>query len=529
MIVFVFCTVFVFSTVSACTNVLVTKGASTDGSVMITYTADSAGFLANLQIFPAADHKPDDVIKISDKNSIPQVAHTYHVIGSGGQGIINEFQLVMGETTFGGRGELHNPEGTLLYPMLMTLGLQRAKTAREAITVMTDLVEKYGYADEGESISIGDKEEAWVLEIVGTGPGGQGAVWVAIRVPDGEISVHANQARIGVFPKDDPANCLYSKNVEQFAIEKGYYDPASGKPFHFADAYAPEDAKSKRVCASRVWAVLRRAAPSLNLSADYHRGIHEAAPYPWSVKPDRKLSVADVMSLMRDHFQGTEFDMTQGPDAGEYGLPRRWRPLYWKIDSEEYSWERPISTQQTGFSFVTQSRSGLPDDIGGVLWYGVDDTWLTCYFPIYCKINELPVSFCRGSISHFSMDSAWWVFNLVSNYANLKYSYIAPEIQTVQQELESQFLALQPAVEKTALELSAAQPNLMQSYLTDYSLMQGEKVVLRWRELAEYLITKYNDGYIRSNDGKYPDVGYPEPWLRRVLKDRPDQYQLPPK
>ena len=529
LLTFVLCLIFGVSPnpTLGCTNVLVTKGASADGSVMLTYTADSAGFYATLQVYPAMDHKPDDVIEIPGKNSIPQVSHTYHVLGSSGQGAINEFQLAMAETTFGGREELQNPDGALLYPLLMTLGLQRAKTAREAIEIMTALVEEHGYADHGESISIADKNEAWVFEIIGTGSGGKGAVWVALRVPDGEISAHANQARIGVFPKDDPANCLYSENVESFAVEKGYYDPALGKPFHFADAYAPADAKSKRVCEARVWSVFRRAAPSLNLSADYHRGVANTAPYPWSIKPDAKLSVADVMELMRDHYQGTEYDMTQGVDAGEYGLPRRWRPLYWEIDGEEYSWERPISTQQTGFSYVTQSRHWLPDAVGGVLWYGVDDSWLTCYFPLYCTINELPKSHCVGSIERFSTDSAWWIFNLVSNYANLKYSTMAPEIRMVQKEIESTFFALQPAVEKTAVELATTNPNLMQAYLTDYSVMQAEKVTLRWRELAEYLITKYNDGYVRTDDGKYPNIGYPEPWLRRVLKERPHQFSLP--
>ncbi len=515
---------------SACTNVLVSKGASTDGAVLITYTADSAGFYATLELYSAADHAPGTMIDIPGKGSIPQVPHTYQVLGSSGQGIMNEFQLAMAETTFGGRGELHNEDGTIMYPLLMTLGLQRTKTAREAILVMAQLVEEHGYGDEGESISIADKNEAWVLEIIGMGKDRKGAVWVAQRVPDGEISCHANQARIGTFPLDDPANCLYSANVIDFAVEKGYYDPASGKPFHFADAYAPADAKSKRVCEARVWSVYRRAAPSLNLSVDYHRGVAGAESYPWSIRPDRKLSTADVMALMRDHFEGTEFDMTQGIDAGEYGMPRRWRPLYWKLDENderEYSWERPISTQQTAFSFVTQSRGGLPDPVGGVVWYGVDDSYLTCYFPLYCTIDELPRSFVTGSIERFSQDSAWWVFNLVSNYANLKYSHMMPEIRAVQQEMESTFFALQPAVERAAAELHSTAPDAMRAYLTDYSVMQAEKVAKRWQELAVHLITKYNDGYVRDDEGKYPNVGYPRAWLERVLKERPTQFLLP--
>ncbi|MCL2622425.1 MAG: C69 family dipeptidase [Planctomycetaceae bacterium] len=515
---------------AACTNVLVTKGASADGSVLITYTADSAGFYATLELYPAADHAPGTMILVPGKDGIPQVPHTYQVLGSSGQGIMNEFQLAMAETTFGGRDELQNEEGTLMYPLLMTLGLQRAKTAREAIVVMTQLVEQHGYGDVGESISIADKDEAWVLEIIGMGKGRKGAVWVALRVPDGEISCHANQARIGTFPLDDPDNCLYSDNVIAFAVEMGYYDSLSGKPFHFADAYAPADVKSKRVCEARVWSVYRRAAPSLNLSADYHRGVAGAESYPWSIKPDSKLSTADVMALMRDHYDGTEFDMTQGIDAGDYGMPRRWRPLYWKLDEtdeQEYSWERPISTQQTGFSFVTQSRNALPDPVGGVVWYGVDDSYLTCYFPLYCTIDKLPQSYVVGSIERFSPDSAWWMFNLVSNYANLKYSHMMPEIRAVQQELESTFFTLQPAIERAAADLYAVNPQAMQTYLTDYSVMQAEKVTQRWQELFVHLVTKYNDGYVRDENGKYPNVGYPREWLQRVVQERPTQFLLP--
>lgn len=545
-----------FQTADACTNLLVSKGASADGSVMITYTADSAGFYPRLEIFPATEYSEDAVIEIPATKDRPagkikQVAKTYQMLGVvwdeivgmdhnfwTRQGCINEHQLAIAETTFGGREELTNPQGLINYPMLMTLVLQRSKTAREAIDCMISLISEYGYCDVGESISIADKEEAWVFEIIGNGPGPidqhGGPVWVARRVPDGEISVHANQARIGEIPdKSDRNSCFYSNNIESFAIEKGFYDPQSGKPFRFDEAYGAIDAKSKRVCESRVWSIFRRAAPSQSqkLSPDYHRGVENAEPYPWSIKPDKKLSTADVMALMRDHFEGTEFDMTQGPDSGTYGLPRRWRPLFWKIEDNEYSWERPISTQQTGFSIVTQSRSNLPDLVGGVLWYGVDDTYLTCYFPLYCCITELPESFATGSIERFQWNSAWWVFNLVSNYANLKYSAISPEIISVQKELESKFFALQGPVEKTAAELMQSDPNLTQQYLTEYSVMQAESVAKRWRQLAEDIFTKYNDGYIRSDDGKYPNtgpnVGYPDGWLQRVLKERPEQYKLP--
>ncbi|MDR3232936.1 MAG: C69 family dipeptidase [Planctomycetaceae bacterium] len=539
---------FVTGALSACTNILVTKGASSDASVTITYTADSAGFYSRLEIFPAADFPDDAVIDIPAAKERPagkikQISKTYQVLGvvwddagPGGfwtrQGCINEHQVAIAETTFGGREELVNPQGLVNYSMMMTLALQRAKTAREAVDVMIQLAEKYGYNDEGESISVADKEEAWVFEIVGTGKNGKGAIWVARKVPDGEISVHANQARIGEIPDTkNPDECIFSDNIKTFAVEKGWYNPDSGKTFRFDEVYDEITPKSKRVCASRVWSVLRRAAPSQNFSPDYHRGVADAEPYPWSVKPDKKLSTADITALMRDHFEGTELDMTQGIDAGEYGLPRRWRPLYWKVegDDKEYSWERPISTQQTGFSIVTQSRSSLPDRIGGVLWYGVDDNYLSCYFPLYCGITEVPPSFAGGSIRQFSWDNAWWVFNLLANYANVKYARISPEIIAVQKELESKFFALQKPVEQTAAELMRSDPKLAQQYLTDYSVMQAELVAARWKKLAESVFTKYNDGYIRSDDGKYPKEGdpYPEGWLRRVLKEKPEQFKLP--
>jgi dipeptidase len=340
------------------------------------------------------------------------------------------------------------------------------------------------------------------------------------------ICGHANKARIGEFPLNDAKNCLYSDNVISFAIEKGYYDPGSGKPFRFCDVYCPPTPKNQRYGSARVWSMFRRAAPSKNLSPDYHRAALGAEPYPLWIKPDKKLSVADVFSLMRDHYEGTEFDMTKGIDAGPYGTPNRWRPITWTVDSIDYAWERPVSTQQTGFSFVSQSRSWLPDAVGGILWYGVDDTYTTCYVPLYCGINDVPKSFVTGSIDKFSWESAWWVFNFAANYANLKYSYMLPDIQKVQRELEETSFALQPAVEKTAVELTKTNPELMTRYLTDYSVERGELIVSKWRELGEYLITKYNDGYVRDDSGNAQEVGYPDDWLEKVVKSRPEQFRL---
>ncbi len=511
-----------------CTNLIVTRGASADGSVIITYTCDGE-FHPRLQYTPAADHAPGERLELKDwsgkvRGAIPQPPRTYAVVG-----LMNEHQLAIGETTFDGRAELENPDGLLHYWDLMRLALQRAKTAREAIRVMTDLVAEHGYRSTGESISIADPQEAWILEIIGPGPGGRGAIWVAVRVPDGMVACHANKARIGEFPLEDPENCLHSGNVVSFAIEKGYYDPRSGVPFRFCDVYCPPTPKNRRYAETRVWSLLRRAAPSLNLSPDYHRGVEGAEPYPLWVRPDRKLSVADVFALMRDHYEGTEFDMTRGVDAGPYGTPNRNRPINWSIDGAEYAWERPVSTQQTGFSFVSQSRAGMPDPVGGVYWYGVDDTYFTCYVPLYCGITALPEPYTVGSLNRFTWDSAWWVFNFVANYANVRYADMRGDIQKVQRELESEMLALQPAIERTAVALLETDPELARRYLTDYSVGRGEKVTKRWRQLAELLLTKYNDGYVQDEQGAPQEQGYTEDWLRRVAGERAANLRLPEK
>ena len=510
----------------ACTSILISKGASKDGSVMITYSCDGE-FLAHLSYIPAMDHSPGEFIEIKGWNGklrgkIKQVAHTYAVVG-----LMNEYQLAIGETTFDGREELQNPKGLLHYWTLMNLALQRAKSAREAIRVMADLVEEYGYASTGESFSIADPNEVWIMEMIGTGPGGKGAVWVARRIPDGYICAHANMSRIGEFPKDDPDNCLYSKNVISFAIKKGYYDPKSGRPFSFHDAYDPVTPAKLRYCAARVWSIFRRSAPSMNLSPDFQRGVEGADPYPLWIKPDRKLSLKDVMNLMRDHYEGTPFDMTKGMDAGPFGTPNRWRPLTWEIDSVEYVWERPISTQQTAFSFVSQSRPWLADPVGGVFWYGMDDTYTTCYVPLYCGITEIPESYTIGSLGKFSWDSAWWVFNFVANIANLKYSYMIKDIQNVQEELEGNLIALQPVIDRVALQLYESDIELMKRFLTDYSVTHAERVVKRWKQLGEFLLTKYNDGYVKDEKGRPRSVGYPEEWLRDILKVRGNHFKLP--
>jgi len=513
-------------TAAACTNLIVSKGATVDGSVMLTYTCDGE-FHPILRTWPAADHGPDEWIELKSwggevLGQVKQPPHTYGVVN-----LMNDHQVTIGETTTGGRDELINPDGMLSYWRLMQLTLQRAATAREAVTVMGDLVATYGYRSSGESYVIGDPEEAWIMEMVGPGPGGEGAHWVALRVPDGYISAFANGGRIGTFPLDKPKECLHSGGIAEFATAQGWYDPAVDGDFNWREAFHPMDAQKLRYTATRVWSLFRRAAPSLNLPDDYHRGVPDAEPYPLWIKPDHKLDVAAVFDLMRDHYEGTPYDMTEGVDAGPYASPDRWRPMGWEVDDQAYTWERPISTQQTGFSMVTQSRNWLPDAVGGLTWYGLDNTWFTCYTPLYCGISDLPPAYTRGRLSEFSWDSAWWVFNFVSNLAPLKHSYMSADIEAVRQAIEDDYLALQPAVEETAARLAKQDPELMTAYLTDYSVMHAEDVVRKWRQLGEFLLTKYNDGYVKNGDGRVTEQGYPNAWLRSVLEARPEQFRLP--
>jgi dipeptidase len=509
-----------------CSSFLVSKGASLDGSVFITYTCDGE-FHPSLEVIPAADHGPDDVFEIRGRDgrvrgAIREPAHTYSVVG-----LMNQHQVAIGETTFGGRPELRNPDGLLHYFLLMNLALQRARTAREAVEVMGALVEEYGYASTGESFSIADPREAWILEMIGPGPGGGGAWWVALKVPDGYVCAHANQSRIGSFPKDDPENCIFKPGVAEFAAEKGFYDPKGGKPFSFRMAFDPPKPSSLRTCAARVWSMFRRCAPSLELKPDFQRGVKGIDPYPLWIKPDRKLSLQDVMNVMRDHYEGTPYDMTKGVDAGPFGSPLRCRGLTWEEDGTVYSWERPISTQQTAFSFISQSRAWLPDPVGGVYWYGLDDTYTSCYVPFYCCVDEVPRSFAAGELGRFSWDSAFWVFNFAANFANLRYRDMVKDIQAVQSALEGQFIELQPVIEGSARELLDRDPELAARFLTHYSVSQGDLAVKRWIELGEFLICKYNDGYVKDENGRPRSLGYPSEWLKTVLQLKPDAFKLP--
>jgi dipeptidase len=501
----------------ACSSILVSKGATADAAPMTTYVADSHELFGDLKVTPAAFFPEGATCEIIEWDTgkklgtIPQVRRTFAVVGN-----LNEKQVAIGESTFTGREELRDPTAVIDYGSLMQLALQRAATAREAVTVMTTLVAQHGYASTGESFSISDPNEAWLLEMIGKGPGNKGAVWVARRVPDGYLTAHANVSRIHTFPLNDK-DTLYSKDVITFARARGWF---TGKDadFSFSDAYAPLTWEDLRFCEARVWSVFRRAAPSLKLAFDPERGA--ATRMPLWVKPDRKLAVADVMALMRDHFEGTPFDLTQGLGAGPYGSPYRWRPLTWQANGHHYLNDRSISTQQTGFSFISQSRAGLPDAIGGLLWFGVDDTATTVWVPLYASLSAPPPSFApgRADLLHYSPDSAFWVFNQVANHVYARYSEEVVDLQVVQRELEGGFLARQAAVEQAALEKYRRSPEEARSYLSAYSTQQAEHTVKRWRELGEALLVKYLDGNFKDELGKVKHPGYPAAWNELVAQ-----------
>lgn len=535
---------------NGCTNFLITKGASADGSVMITYAADSHTLYGELYHQPAADHPEGAKRKIYEWDTgkllgeIPEPAHTYSVIGN-----MNEFQLAIGETTFGGRSELGSQNGAIMdYGSLIYVTLQRAKTAREAIKVMTDLVAEYGYYSSGESFSIADPDEAWILELIGKGEGEKGAVWVAVRVPDGYISGHANQARITTFPLDDKENCVYAKDVISFARGKGWYKGAD-KDFSFSDVYAPVDFGAARFCDARVWAGFNKVTDGMEEYADYAKGLIKqeakngfaANRLPLWVKPDKKLTVQDVMGMMRDHFEGTELDMTQDIGAGPYKLPYRWRGLTWEVDSVEYCNERAISTQQTGFSFVAQCRNWLPDPIGGILWFGVDDAYSTCYAPMYCGITEIPECFAvgNGDLLTFSETSAFWTFSQVANMAYLRYDDMIKDVQVIQNELENKFVTYVPLIDKAAESLLKNSGEAeARKFISEFSVNEANNMTTRWKELRNYLIIKYTDGNIkREKDGQFERTetgmpaspifaGYPEWWYRAIVNATGDHFKV---
>ena len=517
----------------SCTNFLAGKEATVDGSTLISYSADSYFLFGALYRYPAATYPAGAMLDIYEWDTgkylgkIKQVEKTYSVIGN-----MNEHQLCIGETTYGGREELIDTTAIMDYGSLIYVALQRAKTAREAIKVMTDLVAEYGYYSSGESFSIADPNEVWIMEMISKGPNNKGAVWVAQRIPDDCVSGHANQARITTFPFDDKNNCLYSEDVIVFAREKGYFK-GKNKDFSFSDTYAPLDYSGLRICEARVWSFFRKVDPAMDKYITYVKG-ETAERMPLWIKPAFKVSAQNFKEYMRDQYEGTEFDMTKGVCAAPFGSKLRHSPLGFKVDGVEYMHERPVATQQTGFTFVAQMRSWLPNYIGGILWFGVDDAASNIYVPMYCGNTEIPLCFDEhnGSLLEYSSTSAFWTYNWVANYAYGKYSYMMPDIKKVQSYWENQFNVLVPAMDKVAVNMTEADARV---FLTNFSNSQAENSTAAWKKLGEYLLVKYMDGNIKKEaDGKFlqnefhipPGIiraGYSEDILRRVAAENPGQ------
>ncbi len=536
------------SDLNACTNFLVTKGASSDGSVMITYSADSHVLYGELYFWPTKTWPAGAMVDVYEWDTgkymgkIPQVRRTYSVVGN-----MNQYQLSIGETTFGGRPELVDTTGIIDYGSLIYLTLQRAKNAREAIHNFSVLVSEHGYASSGESFSIADKNEAWILDLVGKGPGNKGAVWVARRIPDGYISGHANHPRITTFPLSDGITSISSRELDKIynpEVETIYaydvFDVArsfgwfSGEDsdFSFSDTFAPIDFSGARFCEARVWSGFNMVNSQMGQYLDYAMGKNLGNRMPLWIKPDKKLDLKDVMSMMRNYFQNTPMDMTKDIGAGPYGSTVRWRPMQWEVDGEKYIHERAISTQQTGFSFVAQSRSWLPDPIGGIFWFGVDDTYYTVYSPMYCGITRVPEAFAvgNGDMMTFSDDAGFWVFNQVTNFVYTRTSLLIGELQNKQSELEAGYInETRTVIDTHAASLYKKNPVKAIKYITDYSVNAGNNTLSQWKEFYRFLFTKYVDGNVKEKrpvpEGyKYytPSVsqpGYSEDWYRVIVRD----------
>ncbi len=549
----------------ACTNFLVTKGASTDGSTFVSYAADSHVLFGELYHWAAADYKDGDMLKVYEWDTgkylgeIAQVAHTYNVVGN-----MNENQVSIGETTYGGRHGLDDSTAIMDYGSLIYIALQRSTSARDAIKIMTGLVKEYGYCSVGESFSVVDKDEAWMLEMIGKGPGNTGAVWVARMIPDGYVAGHANQARITTFPWDDDATSISSENINKifdknvttvyaadimdFAKEKGFInDKVNKKNFSFSDTYAPVDFGGARFCEIRVWAWFNDVANGMDKYWEYAKGniTHDKKTeyannrMPLWVKPNKKVSVHDVMNNMRNHLEGTELDMSKDLGAGPFGNPYRWRGLTWEVDGKTYCNERATATQQTGFSFVSQMRSWLPNEIGGIFWFSVDDAASSVYTPIYTSSTRIPEAFAEGNgdMMTFSNKSAFWIFNQISNFAYTRYSYIHPEIEAKQQIREKKYIAYTPAVDNAAQELYKTDKAMAVEFLTDYSVNTANRLVYDWKKFYQYLFTKYMDGNIKEKQdvpenykyipAKVDQPGYGEDWYRRIVKETGEQFLMP--
>ena len=524
----------------SCTNLIVGKKASADGSVIVSYSADSYGMFGFLCHYPAATHKEGAVRDIYDWDTgkflgkIKEARQTYNVIGN-----MNEFQVTIGETTFGGRAELADSTGIMDYGSLIYVALQRSRTAKEAIKVMTDLVKEYGYYSEGESFTIADPNEVWIMEMIGKGPGVKGAVWVAVRIPDDCIAAHANQSRIHQFDMNDKDNCLYAPDVISFAREKGYFSGLN-KDFSFADAYCPLDFSGLRACEARVWSYYNMFNKTVGQAyLSYIQG-ESKEPMPLYVKPDRKVSIRDIQHAMRDHYEGTPLDITKDMGAGPFETPYRLSPLTFKVGDEKYFNERPISTQQSAFTFVAQMRSNLPDAVGGVLWFGLDDANMTVYTPVYCCTDKVPAPYSEGEgdCVTFSWNSAFWIYNWVADMIRPRYSQMISDMRTLQTSLEDMYASAQEGIETAALKLYTKNQKQAKAFLTDYTGMCANEAVEKWKKLGEFLIVRYNDGVVKrmkngrilrpetGNSAPLDRPGYPADFLQKLVKETGNRYKI---
>ncbi|MCH5217536.1 MAG: C69 family dipeptidase [Muribaculaceae bacterium] len=521
----------------ACTNLIAGKKATTDGSVMITYAADSHNIYGELSHTPAADHPKGAMRKVVEWDTgkplgeIPQPAHTYNVVGN-----MNEHQVAIGETTWGGHEELLDTTGQSIidYGSLIQIALERSRSAREAIDVMTDLVEKYGYASEGESFSIADKDEVWILEMIGKGAE-KGAAWIAVRIPDDAISGHANEPRIRKVNLKDKENVRHSKGLVDFARRRGYF---SGKDedFSFADAFFNHVLEDRRSCDARVWTYFRRFKPEADEYYAWCVGESDD-PMPLYIVPDRKVSLQEMQQSMRDHFEGTPLSMAEDVGAGPNHVPYRWRPMYFEVDGKRYLNERAIATQQTGWSFVSQSRDWLPDEVGGVLWFGTDDTNTTVYMPFYCSLTEVPAQLGEGDIATFSMDSNFWMNNWVANQAYNRYDLMIPDIRKVQGALEEEFQSSRPEREQALVALLGSDGReALVAAVNEEAARYAKKATDSYRDLAQYLLVRFMDGNMKNldDDGNfkrneygmpaYPSFpGYDQKYYDNIVKDTGDK------
>ena len=525
----------------ACTNLIVGKKASKDGSVIVSYSCDDYGAYGFMNYLKGGKHPKGAMRAIHHYESnnylgeIPEAPYTYTVVG-----LMNEHQLTIHETTFGGREELVDTTGIIDYGSLIYIALQRSKSAREAIQVMTDLVQEYGYYSSGESFTIADPREVWVMEMIGKGVGVKGAVWVAVRIPDDCISAHANQARIHQFPLNDKENCLYSPDVISFAREKGYFNGLN-KDFSFANAYAPLDFGARRYCEARVWSFYNMFTDRGEEFLPYILGSTDK-PMPLYVKAKKRISVQEIQQAMRDHYEGTPLDLSQDFGAGINHSPYRLSPLSFTVDGEEYFNERPISTQQTGWVIVAQMREQLPNAIGGVLWFGCDDANMTVFTPVYCCTNVVPQCYSRvdgADYITFSWRSAFWIMNWVANMVYPRYDVMIGDVRATQQSLEGTLATAQKGIESAALELYEKNADEAKAFLTRYTNSAAQSTIDAWRSLGEYLVVKYSDGVVRRTDaqGRFQrnDIGqpaspirpgYPESFLKEYIKATGDRYKV---